>query len=237
MDVDKKILLNIMKPQIRDNWIKLINKRLDVIKNDNDIKEYYEKRIVILYEPDITSMDFRSIFDKTFDCYPISIEEYIKKKLRNFNLINYEPRLKYCKDPIKLSEPMVKIYLKYNKFNEFEIITFNEWESIVSSGVIGDIVDKMNRNFSLEAIIHTDYSIKDLVRHEIIFYEIVKKGQMSIYQWIISKLKSIHATYLIPFCEYVDNPHGLDTKVFRFGVTRNKKDISPRFIKSFKTSK
>jgi hypothetical protein len=227
-------LSNVMKSKIRDNWIVLIDKKFNVIVKCDP---YYSKEIIILYEPDVTSIDFRSIFNKTFDGYPISIENYIKKKLRRFDLIHYVPILERCIDPIGLNQSMFKVYLKYHKFNEFERDIHAEWELFVSSGLVDKNASELSRQLGTSCIIHTDRSSTKIVRHEKIFYTRFKKNEMSIFEWIVFKLRNCGAIYFSPYCEYINDPRGLDTQVFVFGITRDKSKLSPRFNKSFKSSK
>ena len=232
MEDEKIIYKDMIKSNIVNKWIKIIDKEL--ISKIHDYQ--HQKKIIILYEPD-TYIDFYSLFNKPFDGYPLSIENYIKQKLRNNNLSNYGPILEFGSDPLGLGKEMVFICVQYYKYTEFERVAYDEWELIVNSGIIDNKVWEMLRFFQVSCIIHTDRSSKDLIRHEKVFYNKVKKGYPSIYERIDYKLKSSLLGYLHPFCEYVNDPRGLNTKVFRFGVTRNIKELSPRFNQLIKSSK
>lgn len=231
MEDDRAMMIDLLKSNIRDKWIKKIELEMNKLQSN----QYYQKQIIILYEPNVPSLNFISLFSSTSNGYPISIEEYMIKKLRHLQLLNYIPKIEYCEDPIGLKETMGKIYLKYSKFNEFERNTYKDWELIATSGIVEEKVSEMCRTFKTSCIIHTDRSCKDIVRHEKVFYEKVTKYQHSVYNCIVIKLQSIQVNYLEPFCEYGDDPLGTNTKLFRFGVRRNPKELSPRFNKSFKS--
>jgi hypothetical protein len=234
MEKDKILLKDMIFSELFNKWVKIIDKTLI----SNIEKNYHNKNIIILYEPYIEVINFRSLFDTPFGCNQLSIEDYIKKKLRRNELTNYIPKLDFCKDPLGLNQDMVRIFVRYHKFNEFERIVFKEWELIVYSGIIDSKISEMFRTFKTSCIIIIDRNSKDIIRHQNVFYDKVLRGYSSIYDIIIKKLKvSYHAFNFNPYTDFINDPNGLDTKVFVIGITQDKNKLSPRYFHSIKTSK
>lgn len=233
IEEDRIQIRNMLRTTIRDRWIFTIDKRFSEIARADP---YYHREILILYEPDISSIDFRSLFNTASDGYPISIEDYIKHKLRRFNLIHYMPILELTTDPIGLNQYIWDIYIRYHEFNEFERDIYHEWDQIIHSGLINKKISELIRNFDISCIVHIDRSSKDLVNHEKVFYTPFKSDEKSVYEKMLNRLHN-NANFLFPYCEYIVDPRGLKTQVFAFGITRDKKKLSPRFNKSFKSSK
>lgn len=232
MEEDKIILRDMIFSELFNKWVKIIDKTLiSNIQNNN-----HNKIIIILYEPYIGSINFRSLFETPFGCNQLSIEDYIKKKLRRNELTNYIPKLDYCKDPLGLNEDMIRIFVRYHKFNEFERIVFKEWETIAYSGIIDSKISEMYRTFKISCIIHIDRNNGCIVRHQNVFYDKVMRGYPSIYEIIIKKLKINYPAFnLIPYIDFIKDPNGLDLKVFVIGITQDKNKLSPRYFQSIKT--
>ena len=233
MEDDKILLKELMVQKLFDKWVIIINKNLINLVQNNPYKE----KIDILYEPDIPSINFDFLFSQVIGCNQISIEHYIKSKLRHHNLLYHIPKLEYRKDPIGLGYDIYYLCLIKSEYNEFERMVHSEWELIVTSGKIEEkVYEYIFRKLKVSCIIHVDRNDKSIVRHENIFYDRIN-DQLSIYEWMVFKLKSLQLSYLHPYIDYINDPNGLKTKVFVFGITRDKKALSPRFFQSIKSSK
>lgn len=233
MENEKILLTDFIIQKLFEKWVILINKDLINIVTKNSYKE----KIIILYEPDIPSINFNFLFSKVFGCNQISIENYIKSKLRHNNLLYYIPKLEYRKDPLGLGYDLVYLYLLKSEYNEFERIAFEEWESIINSLKFEEIIsEQIFRKLKVSCIIHIDRNDKAIIRHENVFFDRIN-DKLSIYESIINRLKELQLNYLHPYINHIDDPKGLKTKVFVFGVTRNKKELSPRFFQSISSSK
>lgn len=233
MEVNKNITIEIIKTNIVNDWIKILDK--DLLTKINSNKTL--KKIVIIYEPVIANIDFYSLFNIPYGgINPISIDDYIKRKLKRNNLTNYSPRVEYIKDPIGLEQELFRIYVKFHKYNEYEIELYNEWERIVNKdGYIIEQISIMIRNKKTSCILHTDRNSITVIDHSKIFSRHIIKGHLSIEEYIVKKFDCLSLKYY-PFSEYINDPLGLNTLVFRFGVTVHSKKASPRFNDKIKMS-
>lgn len=213
---------NLIYKTFLEKWIKIIDQKLiSSIKtrfsDDNELK-----KIILISEITYPKLDYKGLFtEKNESNSEFSLIDYIKLKLNNQRLYNFKPYYEFVS--IDYGETFTEFFQigiskkSFNTLPEEKEIYFR-WKEKIDKDLYTKLQISLAKYVN-KCVIYTERTVKNYINHNKIFEQRIGKNKIPIREYLILKLDipGLFYTYE-PFGQFIDDPLGLNTKLFQFGL-------------------